>query len=175
MQNVRRQSWLWAFSRLGALLLLVVFLKLTEWHPEGTPLTAPRSRILRRVLLQIPSPENEPQTTPLHAFSDHSTAQDLQLETNAGNNSSVSDDEDAPCSGVWEHEGYPDMCSFVKARPSCQSGTFIEYLHLHFCYFKHAQLLSYGVLALWLVILFYTLGNTAADYFCPRYVSRRLG
>ena len=63
----------------------------------------------------------------------------------------------------------PDMCSFVKARPSCQSGTFIEYLNIHFCYFKHAQLLSYAVLALWLVVLFYTLGNTAADYFCPRY------
>lgn len=173
-----RQSWVWSLSRFGAVVLLVLFLKITSPHAVGTAArTTSQSQSPRRSLLQSShsaelSRDTSDSLVDVGSESSLQNAHPQKTNEDSYNGSSLAEDTtvDAPCSGVWEHDGYPDMCSFVKARPSCQSGTFIEYLQLHFCYFKHAQLLSYFVLALWLVMLFYTLGNTAADYFCPRYV-----
>ncbi|GBG83704.1 hypothetical protein CBR_g37505 [Chara braunii] len=80
----------------------------------------------------------------------------------------ISDEEDnGPCRDIPKHSGYVDACSFVKARESCSTGTFVEYLQFHFCTCARFPLVSYAVMILWMMALFVMLGNTAADYFCP--------
>ncbi|KAL2609828.1 hypothetical protein R1flu_028401 [Riccia fluitans] len=70
------------------------------------------------------------------------------------------------CEHVREHLGYSDSCSFVKANSECSSGSLIEYTQFFFCTCKDAPTVAYVCLAIWLVILFYMLGNQAADFFC---------
>ncbi|KAL3678699.1 hypothetical protein R1sor_021655 [Riccia sorocarpa] len=70
------------------------------------------------------------------------------------------------CEHVRDHLGYPDSCSYVRANPECSSGGQIEYTQFFFCTCKDAPVLAYTSLVIWLVILFYMLGNQAADFFC---------
>lgn len=71
-----------------------------------------------------------------------------------------------PCTNVREHVGFPDECSYVQANTECHSGTVIEYIKAYYCTFSKAPLLAYVLFFVWLMMLFYMLGNTAADYFC---------
>ncbi|KAG0603002.1 hypothetical protein M758_10G058200 [Ceratodon purpureus] len=71
------------------------------------------------------------------------------------------------CENVNTHVGYADSCSYVRANPECRSGTMIEYVERFYCTFGKAPLIGYGVYLVWLMALFYMLGNTAADFFCP--------
>lgn len=71
-----------------------------------------------------------------------------------------------PCTNVQEHVGFPDECSYVRANTECHSGTVIEYITAYYCTFSNAPILAYALFFVWLVMLFYMLGNTAADYFC---------
>jgi hypothetical protein len=71
------------------------------------------------------------------------------------------------CGNVGSHVGYPDSCSYVRANPECRSGTMVEYVERFYCTFGKAPLIGYVVFLVWLMALFYMLGNTAADYFCP--------
>ncbi|KAH0455174.1 hypothetical protein IEQ34_015206 [Dendrobium chrysotoxum] len=68
------------------------------------------------------------------------------------------------CSGIARHEG--TRCDFLKSHPQCGSGGFIDYITFFYCDCEEFQILGYAVLTLWLLALFYLLGNTAADYFC---------
>ncbi|GLD95268.1 hypothetical protein PINS_up003912 [Pythium insidiosum] len=47
----------------------------------------------------------------------------------------------------------------------------IDYLYIHYCVFAGAPLISYGVLFLWLCLLFFFLGSTADGYFSPTLAS----
>ncbi|XP_078441196.1 cation/calcium exchanger 4-like [Wolffia australiana] len=58
-------------------------------------------------------------------------------------------------------------CASFKAHPETSSGGFIDYLRFFYCDCENLRALGYGVLILWLAALFYLLGNTAADFFCP--------
>jgi len=71
-----------------------------------------------------------------------------------------------PCTNVREHVGFPDECSYVQANTECHSGTVIEYITAYYCTFSKAPVLAYALFFVWLMMLFYMLGNTAADYFC---------
>lgn len=71
-----------------------------------------------------------------------------------------------PCTNVREHIGFPDECSYVRANTECSSGTLIEYVTAYYCTFSKAPILAYVLFFVWLFMLFYMLGNTAADYFC---------
>ena len=71
-----------------------------------------------------------------------------------------------PCTNVREHVGYPDECSYVRANKECHSGTIIEYITAYYCTFSKEPILAYVLFFVWLIMLFYMLGNTAADYFC---------
>ncbi|KAJ7218988.1 hypothetical protein O6H91_Y469100 [Diphasiastrum complanatum] len=71
------------------------------------------------------------------------------------------------CQAVREHIGFEDSCAFVRAHAQCRSGGVVEYADFFFCGCKNAPVLGYSLLAIWLMALFYMLGNTAADYFCP--------
>jgi sodium/potassium/calcium exchanger 6 len=49
---------------------------------------------------------------------------------------------------------------------SCRPKGYIGYLQIFYCNFGQFPLLGHLVLLLWLLVLFYLLGNTAANYFC---------
>ncbi|CAA3009443.1 cation calcium exchanger 4 [Olea europaea subsp. europaea] len=70
------------------------------------------------------------------------------------------------CSGIHEHRGYSTECEYLKANPQCNSGGFFNYIKFFYCDWEKYKALRYLVLVIWLVTLFYLLGNTAADYFC---------
>ncbi|KAI3772768.1 hypothetical protein L6452_03961 [Arctium lappa] len=70
------------------------------------------------------------------------------------------------CTGLTRHEGYESECEFLTAYPQCDSDGFFNYLTLFYCSCKTHVFLGYISLFIWLVSLFYLLGNTAADYFC---------
>nr|GMC92629.1 cation/calcium exchanger 4-like [Ipomoea batatas] len=78
-----------------------------------------------------------------------------------------SDEDSEICSGIYEHEGYDTKCEYLKANPECNSGGFLDYIKFFYCDCEKYSGLGYLVLGVWLVALFYLLGNTAADYFCP--------
>lgn len=70
------------------------------------------------------------------------------------------------CSGLQKHESYANKCQYLTANPQCSSDGFINYLKVFYCDCRSFSILGYTVLVIWLVSLFYVLGNTAADYFC---------
>lgn len=55
---------------------------------------------------------------------------------------------------------------FVRSETSCRSEGYIDYLQLMYCTCGGHPVFGYSILVLWLVLLFYLLGNTAAYYFC---------
>lgn len=71
------------------------------------------------------------------------------------------------CSGLHKHKGFSSECDYLKAKQECNSGGFFNYLHFLYCDCRKYKVLGYFALAIWLVALFYLLGNTASDYFCP--------
>ncbi|KAL4195759.1 hypothetical protein AMTRI_Chr04g179920 [Amborella trichopoda] len=70
------------------------------------------------------------------------------------------------CTGLAEHHGYKSQCEFLRSHNQCLSGGFFEYLTFFYCTCENWPWFGYTVLGVWLLALFYMLGNTAADYFC---------
>ena len=114
------------------------------------------------------------------------TADDPSIESNLSHrrllqqfdtgNSSVSsapgkenivDASSGSCKNVLNHAGYGNECEYVKNRSGCLSGTLIEYLQYYYCSDPKFHVVGLVFLVLWILSLFYALGNTAADYFCP--------
>lgn len=71
------------------------------------------------------------------------------------------------CSGLVDHDGYASPCEFLKVNPQCSSDGYLDYLKFFYCTCQSFSVFGYLVLSVWLAALFYLLGNTAADYFCP--------
>lgn len=63
--------------------------------------------------------------------------------------------------------GYESKCAHVKSQNYFHSKGYINYLEIFYCTCGKYPGLGYAVLLLWLVVLFYLLGNTASEYFCP--------
>ncbi|KAF2098656.1 hypothetical protein NA57DRAFT_39614 [Rhizodiscina lignyota] len=60
----------------------------------------------------------------------------------------------------------PDKCAFVKAHcPDEEAGLF-SYLTLYYCNLPQVQPFAFIVIALWLCLLFSTIGIAASDFFC---------
>ncbi|URE45542.1 Sodium/calcium exchanger protein [Musa troglodytarum] len=57
------------------------------------------------------------------------------------------------CAGIRLHEGFASHCDFLKAHRQCNSGGIIDYI-------------TFSIVIVEISPLFYTLGNTAADFFC---------
>ncbi|XP_073010910.1 cation/calcium exchanger 4-like [Typha latifolia] len=72
----------------------------------------------------------------------------------------------AVCSGITQHEGFANACEFLRSHRECSYGGLFDYFMFFHCTCENFHVLGYAVLVLWLLALFYLLGNTAADYFC---------
>lgn len=64
-------------------------------------------------------------------------------------------------------DDYKAKCLQLQSNNPCVSQGYIDYLYLFYCKFGRFQLLGYGLLFLWLLVLFYLLADTASEYFCP--------
>ncbi|KAJ6858459.1 hypothetical protein NC652_040903 [Populus alba x Populus x berolinensis] len=71
------------------------------------------------------------------------------------------------CSGIHDCIDYRSKCIYVKSHIGCRPKGYINYLQIFYCTCGQFSMLGYIMLLLWLAVLFYLLGNTAADYFCP--------
>jgi len=91
----------------------------------------------------------------------------VDLSTVSNKTKPIGGDTFTACENVKSHVGFPDACSYVRANPECHSGTMIEYVEQFYCTFAKSSTIGYVVYLLWLMALFYMLGNTAADFFCP--------
>ncbi|KAL5723207.1 hypothetical protein ACHQM5_006630 [Ranunculus cassubicifolius] len=60
------------------------------------------------------------------------------------------------CKDIHKYHDNGAKCQYVKFNKACKSDGYINYLHLFYC----------TLLMIWLIILFYILGNTATNYFC---------
>ncbi|KAJ8763118.1 hypothetical protein K2173_025503 [Erythroxylum novogranatense] len=70
------------------------------------------------------------------------------------------------CKGLLSLDDYKAKCLFLQSHNSCLSEGYIDYLHIFYCNFGRFTFLGYFSLFLWLLVLFYMLGNTASEYFC---------
>lgn len=95
-------------------------------------------------------------------ISDNSTIIDNQSVSD----NALSGESAVFCVGLWDHVGFDSHCEYLKAHLECSTGGFLDYLQFFYCDCRRLWVLGYAVLGVWLVALFYLLGNTAADYFC---------
>ncbi|KAK0600798.1 hypothetical protein LWI29_018460 [Acer saccharum] len=70
------------------------------------------------------------------------------------------------CEGLKKADDYKDKCFYLKSHDPCFSEGYIDYLQLFYCNLGRFPLLGHCLLFLWLLVLFYLLGNTASEYFC---------
>ena len=70
------------------------------------------------------------------------------------------------CEELFKHKGYRSRCEYLIAHPDCNSGGIFNYIVFFYCDCESISFLGYFLLGIWLLTLFYMLGNTAADYFC---------
>ncbi|XP_065850672.1 cation/calcium exchanger 4-like [Euphorbia lathyris] len=70
------------------------------------------------------------------------------------------------CSGLLKHRGFSSQCEYLIHHPECTSGGLFNYIRFLYCDCQKFPFVGYLVLGIWLLALFYLLGNTASDYFC---------
>lgn len=74
--------------------------------------------------------------------------------------------DDADCNGIRKLIDYRSKCAYADSITSCKSG-YLNYLKIFYCICGDSPAVGYFLLVLWLLVLFYVLGNTTAEYFCP--------
>ncbi|XP_008791218.2 cation/calcium exchanger 1-like [Phoenix dactylifera] len=70
------------------------------------------------------------------------------------------------CVGLQKHKDHHSRCLYLKTHIPCVSQGYVNYLNIFYCICGRYPPLGYTLLALWLLVLFYLLGNTASHYFC---------
>ncbi|KAL5730948.1 hypothetical protein ACHQM5_003723 [Ranunculus cassubicifolius] len=70
------------------------------------------------------------------------------------------------CKDIHKYHDNGAKCQYVKFNKACKSDGYLNYLHLFYCTLGQSPILGYTLLMIWLIILFYILGNTATNYFC---------
>ncbi|KAK7290677.1 hypothetical protein RIF29_05267 [Crotalaria pallida] len=70
------------------------------------------------------------------------------------------------CTELHKYSDYTSKCLYVKTHPDCRSKGCINYLQIFYCNLGQSSILGHALLALWLVVLFYLLGDTASNFFC---------
>ncbi|KAL5219302.1 hypothetical protein ABZP36_019986 [Zizania latifolia] len=80
--------------------------------------------------------------------------------------SSSSGDEQGNCQELQSIKGGEARCQYLRTHPPCAPAGYVDYLRLFYCGFGSAPAAGYAAAVLWLVVLFYLLGDTASEYFC---------
>ncbi|XP_061356762.1 cation/calcium exchanger 1-like [Gastrolobium bilobum] len=70
------------------------------------------------------------------------------------------------CNDLHKYSDCSSKCLYVKTHLDCRSKGYINYLQIFYCNIGQSPILGQTLLALWLVVLFYLLGDTASNYFC---------
>ncbi|XP_020092077.1 cation/calcium exchanger 1-like [Ananas comosus] len=70
------------------------------------------------------------------------------------------------CVGFHKLRDQHAKCLFLKTQTPCVSQGYVNYLRIFYCLCGRYPPLGYTLLASWLLVLFYLLGNTASQYFC---------
>ncbi|PIN18747.1 K+-dependent Na+:Ca2+ antiporter [Handroanthus impetiginosus] len=96
----------------------------------------------------------------------NSSSDNVNIDGELESNNLQSNRNPTICTEIHQHEGYNSKCDYLRANPECNSGGFFNYIVFFYCDCKKFESLGYVVLGIWLIALFYLLGNTAADYFC---------
>ncbi|XP_015063589.1 cation/calcium exchanger 1-like [Solanum pennellii] len=72
------------------------------------------------------------------------------------------------CSNLHNFSDAQSKCTYIKENiNSCSTKGYLNYLQFFYCTLGTLPKLGYVTLVVWLILLFYLLGNTAAEYFCP--------
>ncbi|KAK4732108.1 hypothetical protein R3W88_025096 [Solanum pinnatisectum] len=72
------------------------------------------------------------------------------------------------CSNLHNFSDAQSKCTYIKENMnSCSTKGYLNYLQFFYCTLGTLPKLGYVILVVWLILLFYLLGNTAAEYFCP--------
>ncbi|KAF7513653.1 hypothetical protein GJ744_007704 [Endocarpon pusillum] len=61
---------------------------------------------------------------------------------------------------------FPDKCAFVKANCPDEEAGLISYLQLYYCAHSNVQPIVFGILVIWIGLLFSTIGIAASDFLC---------
>ncbi|KAM3310257.1 hypothetical protein ACQJBY_031131 [Aegilops geniculata] len=72
------------------------------------------------------------------------------------------------CQELQALDGAEARCAYLLAHTPCAPAGYVDYLRLFYCGFAGAghPAAGYAASLLWLVVLFYLLGDTASEYFC---------
>ncbi|KAI9792060.1 MAG: hypothetical protein M1816_003042 [Peltula sp. TS41687] len=70
-----------------------------------------------------------------------------------------------------------DQCAFVKANCPDEEAGLLSYLSFYYCRLQHVKPLAFAIMAIWLSVLFMTIGLAASEFFCPNLstISNSLG
>ncbi|XP_010917737.1 cation/calcium exchanger 1 [Elaeis guineensis] len=64
------------------------------------------------------------------------------------------------------YESSEAKCTYLTSTARCDPQGYMNYLYFFYCVCGNYPALGYILLLMWLILLFYLLGNTAAHYFC---------
>lgn len=81
-------------------------------------------------------------------------------------NLSLTLDTQEGCKALQRLKDYKAKCVYLKAQSSCDTSGYIDYLYLFYCLFGNWPSLGFTLVFIWLLVLFYLLGDTASVYFC---------
>uniref|UniRef100_A0A453H0X2 Sodium/calcium exchanger membrane region domain-containing protein n=1 Tax=Aegilops tauschii subsp. strangulata TaxID=200361 RepID=A0A453H0X2_AEGTS len=72
------------------------------------------------------------------------------------------------CQELQALDGAEARCAYLLSHTPCAPAGYVDYLRLFYCGFAGAghPAAGYAASLLWLVVLFYLLGDTASEYFC---------
>ncbi|MBA0742263.1 hypothetical protein Gogos_015337 [Gossypium gossypioides] len=70
------------------------------------------------------------------------------------------------CASLHDFTDYKHKCLYVRSEIGCRPKGYINYLQIFYCTCGRFPILGHLVLFIWLFVLFYLLGDTAAKYFC---------
>lgn len=70
------------------------------------------------------------------------------------------------CQELQALQGAEARCAYLLAHTPCAPAGYVDYLRLFYCGFAGQPAAGYAAFLLWLVVLFYLLGDTASEYFC---------
>ncbi|KAL6637543.1 hypothetical protein ACP70R_025115 [Stipagrostis hirtigluma subsp. patula] len=88
------------------------------------------------------------------------------IRIGAASSSSSAKEQVGDCQELQSIEGGEARCAYLRTHPPCSPAGYVDYLRLFYCGFAGAPAAGYAALLLWLVVLFYLLGDTASEYFC---------